>query len=235
MTDASLQRVTTISPPTVHAPRAVGVPWPASTTGGPPRRRDGGHDRDGHPTAPVFPPAVIATLLVIAADVMLFAGLLFAFWVLRLAEPVWPPPLQPRLPLGVTAVNTLVLLASSAGIARAVRALYARDRSGLVRGLASGALLGGLFLLVQGFEWTRLIGFGLTAGSSIYGGLFYTVIGAHALHVVAALAWVGVTLRGARRGRPFLGDRSAPVRACALYWHFVVALWPVLYVCVYLL
>ena len=50
------------------------------------------------------------------------------------------------------------------------------------------AALGGVFLLIQGYEWARLIHFGLTVSSSIYGGLFYTLIGFHAFHVAGALA-----------------------------------------------
>jgi heme/copper-type cytochrome/quinol oxidase subunit 3 len=51
--------------------------------------------------------------------------------------------------------------------------------------------------------------------------------------VVAAVVWVGVTAWLAARGR-FADGRTGAARACAIYWHFVVALWPVLYVAVYL-
>ena len=213
--------------------RPPSLALPTNGHGRPPDRPEG----DGRGDAldrPVPPAAVLATLLVIAGDVMLFAGLIFAFWVLRLAAPVWPPPLQPRLPLGVTGVNTLVLLASSAAVAVALRVGGRGDLAGLVRWLRTGALLGGLFLVIQGYEWIRLVGFGLTVASGTYGALFYTLIGAHAAHVLAALAWLAITLGLARRGRLVPGPAPS-LHACALYWHFVVALWPVLYVSVYLL
>ena len=98
--------------------------------------------------------------------------------------------------------------------------------------LAAG--LGCLFLAVQGFEWFRLISFGLTAASGVYGGTFYTLIGAHAAHVMVALVWLGIVLARAAGGH-FTGPRAAVATACAMYWHFVVALWPILYVSVYLL
>jgi heme/copper-type cytochrome/quinol oxidase subunit 3 len=177
---------------------------------------------------------VLATMFVIGGEVMLFAGLVFSFFIIRVAAPVWPPPLEPRLPVEVTAVNTVVLLFSSWAMVGAARARGRGDRRAFVRGLALTGGLGGLFLAVQGYEWFRLIGFGLTTGSGIYGATFYTLIGAHAAHVVAALAWLGVTLALAARGR-FAGPRAAAVTACAMYWHFVVALWPILYVTVYLL
>ena len=182
---------------------------------------------------PPIAPAVLGTIFLIAGEVVFFAGLIFAFWVLRLAAPVWPPPLQPRLPVGVTGANTLVLLASSVAMIAAARALRRGDREALVRRLVVSGLLGGLFLGVQGYEWARLVRFGLTVSSGTYGATFYTVIGTHAAHVLVALAWLVAMTWLAASGRLAAG-RTAPVTACALYWHFVVALWPILYVSVYL-
>jgi heme/copper-type cytochrome/quinol oxidase subunit 3 len=178
------------------------------------------------------PPAILATLLLVAGECMLFAGLIFVFWVLRLAAPVWPPPLQPRLPVAVTAAATVVLLGSSATLAAALAGRRRGDVAALVGGLGATAALGGLFLAVQGLEWIRSLGVGLTVTSGAYGAVFYTLIGAHALHVLAAEAWLGASIVLARRRR--FAERPAPLHACALYWHFVVALWPVLFVSVYL-
>jgi heme/copper-type cytochrome/quinol oxidase subunit 3 len=147
---------------------------------------------------------------------------------------VWPPPLEPRLPVGVTAANTVVLLWSSVAMIAAGRGRARGDRRAFLRGLSVAAALGGLFFAVQGYEWFRLVSFGLTVTSGVYGGTFYTLIGAHAAHLMAALAWLGIVRARAARGA-FTGPRAAAVTACAMYWHFVVALWPVLYVAVYLL
>jgi heme/copper-type cytochrome/quinol oxidase subunit 3 len=182
---------------------------------------------------PSAPAPIVATMFLIAGDLMLFAGLIFAFWMLRLAAPVWPPPLQPRLPIGVTTANTVVLLASSAAMFAATRTLARRRGEMLTRRLGLAALLGGFFVTMQGYEWARLIGFGLTVSSGIYGALFYTLVGTHALHVAAALVWVAVTAIRAGRGQ-LDHTRVANTHACALYWHFIVALWPLLYVSVYL-
>jgi heme/copper-type cytochrome/quinol oxidase subunit 3 len=103
----------------------------------------------------------------------------------------------------------------------------------LVERLAATAALGALFLAVQGYEWTRLIHYGLTVTSGAYGATFYTLIGTHAAHVLGALVWLSVTLVLAARGR-FLDGGTTVLRACATYWHFVVGLWPILYVAVYL-
>ncbi len=208
--------------------RAAGPVLPPPPTGG-----GGGPEREPVPHRPPFDNVKLAMLFFIGGEFMFFGSLVSAFLVLRVTTPVWPPPLQPRLPLGVTGVNTLVLLASSVAMVAALRALARADRSALVRRLVATAGLGALFLVVQGYEWARLIGFGLTLSSGVYGATFYTLIGTHAAHVLGALVWLAVTVALTARGR-FEDGRTGPLRACAMYWHFVVALWPILYVAVYL-
>lgn len=196
---------------------------------------DGG-DRPDRPPVPERPPldnARLGLLVFLGAETMLFASLVGGFLVLRVGAVLWPPPLQPRLPLLLTGLNTLCLLASSVTMARATRALWRGDLARLRRGLALSAGLGAVFLMVQGYEWARLIGFGLRVSSGAYGGTFYTLIGAHGAHVLGALAWLTTVLVGVRAGR--LGpNRPMPVAVCAMYWHYVVALWPILYLLVYL-
>ena len=94
------------------------------------------------------------------------------------------------------------------------------------------ALLGGIFLVVQGYEWARLLQFGLTLSSGVYGATFYTLIGCHAAHVFGAVIWLLAVLFSAKRQR-FSGQRHVAVQLCSMYWYFVVALWPVLFVAVY--
>jgi heme/copper-type cytochrome/quinol oxidase subunit 3 len=172
-------------------------------------------------------------LMLLGGETMFFGGLVIAFLQLRLGAPVWPPPGQPRLPIGLTAVNTMVLVASSWVLARALRAVRADDRAALVQRLAWTGGLGGLFLLIQGVEWARLVHFGLRVSSGIYGATFYTLIGVHGAHVLGAAIWLGAMLWLAHRGR-LTRERHVALDCCAMYWHFVVALWPVLYVLVYL-
>jgi heme/copper-type cytochrome/quinol oxidase subunit 3 len=216
----------TIDPPTIRRTNGRVPP--------PPPRTGGGDDSSGDPSPrrPALDNLRLAVLFFMGAEVMFFAGLVSAFFVLRTAAPVWPPPLQPRLPLAVTGVNTLVLLSSSMAMHRAIRAIRLSDPAELVRRLGLAAVLGTVFLVVQGVEWVRLLRFGLTLSSSAYGATFYTLIGTHAVHVLGALVWLLASVALAARGR-YAPERSAPLRACAMYWHFVVGLWPILFVAVY--
>jgi cytochrome c oxidase subunit 3 len=185
------------------------------------------------PAAPPVSNARLAMIALIAGESMLFAGLIGTYLVFRLAARTWPPADMPRLPLGLTALNTLVLLGSVIPMARALRAVRRDDLPGLGRAIVQTALLGTLFLVVQGSEWVRLVGHGLTLGSSMYGATFYTLIGCHGLHVLTAVSWLGITAVLAHRGR-FTAARHTPLEMCAIYWYFVCALWVVLFPLVYL-
>lgn len=194
----------------------------------------------GAPPPPPVPPNVplgsnawLATLMLLGAEAMFFAGLIGAFLVFRIGSSVWPPPFQPRLPTGVTGVNTLILLSSAGTMSFALQANRRGERARLSRLLLWTALLGLVFLLVQGYEWIRLLHFGLTVSSSVYGGLFYTLIGFHGAHVFGALIWLVYVWLKARQGT-YSRQHYAGLQTCSMYWIFVVALWPVLYGLVYL-
>lgn len=164
---------------------------------------------------------------------MFFAGLIGAFLVFRLGSPTWPPPGQPYLPIGVTGVNSAILLFSAYTMHRAIRAIRGARPARLTRWLWVTALLGMIFLGVQGVEWTRLVHFGLTLSSGAYGATFYTLIGIHGAHVLGAVLWLFVVLIGAQ-GHRFSAERHIGVSLCGMYWYFVVGLWPVLFTLVYL-
>lgn len=223
------------------APVKLGLPsrprsvlGPTNGQGRPPSPASGSGDRRApEPSFPAPGVARIAMLVFLAAETMFFAGFIAAFLVFRLGAPVWPPPFQPRLPLGMTGLNTLVLLASGMTMRKAVRAGRGADRRGFVTGLGVTAALGAAFLALQGSEWARLVAFGLTAASGVYGGLFYVLIGTHGAHVLGALGWLaglGARASAARVVEPVVAHAAV----FALYWYFVVALWPVLYILVYL-
>jgi cytochrome c oxidase subunit III len=173
---------------------------------------------------------MVGMLLFVVTEVMFFAGLMSAFIVTR-AGVVWPPPDQPRLPVEATAFNTLILLASGVALRRAHRTFTEFDFGSARKFLTLAMGLGAFFVAFQGYEWVRLISFGLTMRSSTYGSFFYLLIGAHALHAVAALMALGYCRAQLVRGEM----ERARFSAVQVFWYFVVLLWPILYVLVYLL
>jgi heme/copper-type cytochrome/quinol oxidase subunit 3 len=184
-------------------------------------------------TPPALHNGVLAIILFIGAEIMLFMGLFASFVLFKTASVAWPPPGQPLLPIGVTFCNTAVLLASAVTMQRAYARLREGDLVGLRSGLAATAVMGLIFLGVQGFEWSRLISYGLTLSSSTYGATFYTLIGLHAAHVLGAVLWLGAVLVGALRGR-YSKERYAGVQVFSIYWYFVCGLWVLLFGAVYL-
>ena len=185
------------------------------------------------PSAPAVSNARLAMVVLIVGESMLFAGLIGAYLVFRLSGREWPPADQPRLPLVLTGVNTLVLFGSLVPMSRALRAIRRDQQRDAARALAWTTLAGALFLAVQGIEWLRLVSHGLTLGSSMYGATFYVLIGCHGFHVLAAVTWLGIVTLLAWRGR-FDARRHAPLEMCGVYWYFVCALWAVLFPLVYL-
>jgi len=196
------------------------------------RRESARRPRDPVSPEPPISNARIAVVTLLVAETMFFAGLIGAYLVFRVGSTMWPPPDLPRLPLGVTWLNTLVLMASGVTMVRARRAASRDDQAALRRGLAITGALGLVFLAVQGSEWARLIHHGLTLSSGMYGATFYALIGTHAAHVVGAVVWLSIVWAWAGRGR-FVGGRFAAVDACTIYWIFVCALWVVLFGLVY--
>lgn len=178
---------------------------------------------------PLVPNAVLGMLMFLFTEMMLFAGLISAHSIARASSVVgWPPPGQPRLPFEETALNTAALLLSGVIVFFAQQSLR-RDRQRTERLLTVGIALGAFFVGFQGVEWAGLIREGLTLTSSTHGAFFYLIVGFHALHAIAslvALGWAGLRLR--RGVLP-----QATLTATALFWYFVVLVWPVIYLQVY--
>ena len=82
----------------------------------------------------------------------------------------------------------------------------------------------------QGVEWLALLSDGLTMTSSSYGSFFYMIVGAHALHAVAAI--IALVVMFGRLVRNTLSVEA--FTATRMFWYFVVGLWPFLYWQVYL-
>lgn len=181
---------------------------------------------------PIIKSVYLAMMMFIGAELMLFSGFIGAFILLKLSSADWPPPDQPTLPLFITGINTIVLLTSGFLMSRAWKFINNRTKQLWYMILAS--VLGILFLSIQGYEWIKLVNFGLTLQSSVYGGMFYLIIGTHAIHVAGGLIWLlTITYFSINGSSDNSENESNKFRASALYWYFVVLLWPLLYILVY--
>ncbi len=182
-----------------------------------------------------FSNAKLGVLILLGAETMLFAGLIGAFLVFRMGNVTWPPLSHAdiQLPRLVTGINTVLLIISGVSMFIALRAIQLDYVKYLRYFLVFTGVLGLIFLIIQGTEWIQLIHQGLTLQSGIYGGIFYVLIGCHAIHVLGAVIWLAIVVNKAIAGR-YSSARYIGVETCAIYWIYVVALWPILYVLVYL-
>ena len=178
-----------------------------------------------------IPSGVLGMIVFVLVEVMFFAALISAYLIVKAGAGDWPPPGQPRLPAAATALNTLVLLGSGIMAWLAGRT-YGREKltKKLATQLLVSLLMGTFFLLAQGFEWVRLLQFGLTMKSSTYGAFFYLVIGTHALHVFSAACFLGYAWFKAHKGTM----TASELWTSQVFWYFVVGVWPILYVLLYL-
>lgn len=180
---------------------------------------------------PLISNGVLGMLIFIFTEMMFFSGLISAHAIVKsqAAGQMWPPYGQPRLPVQETALNSLALLVSGVVLVLAWYA-YRREPSGARIPLLLSMLLGIFFVGSQGVEWVALLTEGLTMQSSAYGGFFYLIVGAHALHAVGALG--GLAWAFDRLDKGLL--TSSQLATVAAFWYFVVLVWPLLYWTVYL-
>jgi cytochrome c oxidase subunit 3/cytochrome o ubiquinol oxidase subunit 3 len=130
---------------------------------------------------------------------------------------------------------TICLLSSSLFIHLAAKALE-RDYTRLFLGLWLLTIaLGGLFLYGTAREWHRLIcEDGLTISTNLFGTTYYSLIGLHAFHVTAGLIMLSVVAIFGSIGRMGV-SQSGQVAVLSMYWHFVDAVWVVVFTVVYVL
>jgi|SRR5262252_1255366 len=130
---------------------------------------------------------------------------------------------------------TICLLSSSLTIHFAGKFLE-RGRQGAFLGAwLLTIVLGGLFMYGTASEWHRLIyEHGLTISTNLFGTTYYSLVGLHAFHVTAGLVMLFIVLMFGLAGR--VGqDQSARINVLSLYWHFVDAVWVVVFTVVYII
>ena len=142
---------------------------------------------------------------------------------------------MPGEALEVPIFFTICLLSSSFTIHFAVKALRRADIRGFSRWWFATIALGAAFLYGTAREWQRLIyEVGLTISTNLFGTTYYSLVGLHGFHVV-----VGLILLSAVMAFTWLGsvrqEHTYRVDVLSLYWHFVDAVWVVVFTVVYII
>jgi cytochrome c oxidase subunit III len=130
---------------------------------------------------------------------------------------------------------TVCLLSSSLTIHLASKLLERGKHGGFLALWFLTIVLGALFLYGTAREWHRLIyEHGLTISTNLFGTTYYSLVGLHATHVTVGLLMLTIVLLFGLAGR--VGrEQSARIDVLSMYWHFVDAVWVVVFTVVYVL
>jgi cytochrome c oxidase subunit 3 len=165
----------------------------------------------------------------LVSEAAFFSTLIVVYLTFLGRDTVGPTPRE-ALSLPLVIFTTICLLSSSGTIHRAEKYLKAGDPSSFRKWWAATIGLGFLFLIGTGYEWYDLITKdGLTISRNLFGSTFFTLVGFHGLHVTVGLVTMLVVLL-VRSGQ----DRRG-VELVSWYWHFVDAVWVVVFTVVYIL
>ena len=141
----------------------------------------------------------------------------------------------PAQVLEMPIIGTVCLLSSSITVHFAVSALRKGKLGNCTIQLGGTVLLGTIFLITTGREWYHLIhDEGLTIQTNLFGTTYYSLVGLHASHVVVGLIMLSLVLGFSAFGK-LKEEHSEKLETLSLYWHFVDAVWVVVFTVVYVL
>ena len=173
----------------------------------------------------------VGMVALIAAETAVFTIFVVAY-IYYMGRDVHGP--TPREVLELPIFGTVCLLSSSLFIWLAERAIEHGQMQAFKVWWGITFLLGAIFLGDTALEWKKLITVDhLTVKTNLFGTTFYSLVGLHASHVIIGLSMLLLVLLFA------LTDKLKPshaerVQVLALYWHFVDAVWVVVFTVVYL-
>jgi cytochrome c oxidase subunit 3/cytochrome o ubiquinol oxidase subunit 3 len=196
---------------------------------------DDGQDHIGlpHHTTTGLSNTKLAMWLFLGSECLLFGGLISTYMLYRnrQADQLGPDQLWD---IPFTSATSFVLLMSSLTMVMSVSASKRKDEQRTKMWLTVTALLGGLFLAGQVYEFTTFYREGLGYSTSLFSSSFYTLTGFHGLHVAVGIIMLLSLVAMLAKGK-LIGDNSETVEMIGLYWHFVDIVWILIFTIVYLI
>jgi cytochrome c oxidase subunit 3/cytochrome o ubiquinol oxidase subunit 3 len=174
----------------------------------------------------------VAMFCVIIAESAIFTIFVVAY-IYNIGKSLYGP--TPSQVLEVPLFNSVCLLSSSLTIWLSERAIERNQIKKFGLWWALTFVLGAIFLIGTGVEWHKLIyQDGLTISTNLFGTTFYSIVGLHASHVIlgltALLLVLILTITGHVRE-----EHAERIQVLSLYWHFVDAVWIVVFTVVYII
>ncbi|GBC74778.1 Cytochrome c oxidase subunit 3 [archaeon HR06] len=172
----------------------------------------------------------IATLIIIGSEAFIFGVAFAIYFLFRGISPQWPDPGTPHLDLEFPLINTIVLLSSGVTAHFAHMSIKRGNLLGLKSLLIVTIILGTFFIFGQVYEYGIL---GVPIYTSKFITSFYLLTGIHGAHVVAGLIFLSVVFIRSLMGH-FTKYKNDVVESSVYYWHFVDAVWVILFSLLYL-
>lgn len=164
----------------------------------------------------------------IFSEIMFFSGLIAAYLALREDALEWAPLIEGvydhHAVLGAEfrpVFFTILLVASSIPMQLAAFAIRKGNRGAMKAGMLVVMVIGTAFLVNQGFEWMHAE---FAIGDGPYSATFYLLTGFHGAHVLGGLLFIAFLWMRSYLGH-FDAHRNTAVEAATMYWHFVGAVW----------
>ena len=176
------------------------------------------------------PMLAIGIMIWLGSELMFFSGLFAALFTIRAHLASWPPA-GTELDTVQAGIFTIILVASSGTMWRAVWLEEHGERRKARHWIYISIAMGTLFVGNQVYEWINLTTRWYT---NSYGSVFYITTGLHGLHVFIGLLAMALLL-GRMRGKGGDPGELAAVQGVSYYWHFVDVVWVGLYACLFLL
>jgi len=174
----------------------------------------------------------VAMVGLIAAEAAIFTIFVVAY-LFYIGKSLTGP--TPKDVLSVPIFYTICLLSSSVTIHVAVKALSKGNVRGFGAWWLATIMLGTAFMYGTVTEWHRLIyQEGLTISTNLFGTTYYSLVGLHGFHVIVGLVGLSVIAIFTLRGNVTSAEAER-VDVFSLYWHFVDAVWVVVFTVVYVL
>ena len=182
--------------------------------------------------------------LFLFTEILLFGGLFLVYAVYRSMHSSEFHEAALELNVVIGAINTVILLTSSLTMALAITSVQRGNARASVRLQWVTILLGLVFLVNKYFEWNAKLHHGIYPGSEellsrshgqiLFYGLYYSMTGLHAVHVIVGLALIGFMLRSTATGGIHAAEFGRLENA-GLYWHLVDLIWIYLFPLFYLM
>jgi heme/copper-type cytochrome/quinol oxidase subunit 3 len=192
---------------------------------------------DVHATSTGISNAKLGMWIYLASDCLLFGGLISTYLIYRNRPGNIPGLAGSELRVSelfdipFTSMTSFILLMSSLTMVLAVNAVVRNDIPRMRLFLVTTAVLGGLFLGGQVYEFTAFYNEGLGYTTNVSASSFYTLTGFHGAHVAIGVLMLLSAVYYSRRRQL----NAEAVETLGLYWHFVDIVWIVIFAIVYLI